>query len=87
MSKLTDAYRRDLTAPEKRRFQGACRDEGVDPKDRCPLCRTRRQTREQMFHHCADHGSWERSVLRIACHVCRVVYGVVTPDPRHGQMG
>lgn len=75
MSRALDTYPA-LDGEQMRRFRWACKDEGVDPKDRCPLCRGRRLTKETRYQIGETH-SWERSWLAVACHSCRVQYGVV----------
>ncbi len=81
-SKTTEAYRGTLTAGEKRLFRERCIG-GINPKVRCPLCNTRRQTREVQYRYCDEHLSWEQATLAVDCHTCKIRYGVVIHDPAH----
>lgn len=69
-----------LTTGQKDQFAVACRDDGVDPKTQCPLCRGRRLSTEPRYRYDEVEHSWmtERPhAVAVACHRCKLRWSVL----------
>ncbi len=67
-----------LTAADKAAFLTAVRQDGVDPTEQCPVCRSRKLQHAARKHTwCGVHLDWNDNIIPVHCRSCRRTWEVI----------